>query len=156
MNWTCQVQTSMGLFTKEANHVLLPDWVRDLNYVHSQALQPLSRSQTGSAHCEVIFCSYCADWPLIHAWLPRTFPKWHTNRVPKSSVLRIRLSRLITIPTTLIWKSFAFTEGKSGFRIRKGSESRSEMAFGTWFSPLWTGPICHMFSYCYRDLLNWL
>ena len=39
----------------------LPDWVRDLNYVCSQALQTPSQSQTGSAHCEVIFFSfYCA------------------------------------------------------------------------------------------------
>ena len=30
---------------------------------------------------------------------------------------------------------------KSGFQIRKGSESRSETAFRTWFVPLWTGPL---------------
>ena len=46
-----------------SDHDLLPAWVRDFN-VCSQALQPPSRSQTGSAHCEVIFCSYCADWPM--------------------------------------------------------------------------------------------
>ena len=30
----------------------LPDWVRDLNYVRSHALQTASQSQAGSAHCE--------------------------------------------------------------------------------------------------------
>ena len=40
-----------------------------------------------------------------------------------------------------IWKSFAFTKGNSGFQMRKGSESRSETASGTWFSPLWAGPL---------------
>ena len=47
-----------------SDHDQLPDWVLNLNYVRSQALQPLSRSRTGSVHCEVIFCSYCADWPM--------------------------------------------------------------------------------------------
>ena len=53
----------------------LPDWVRDLNYmyVRSHALQTPSQSRTGSAHCEVIFCSYCADWPM-HGF---------TNHIPK-------------------------------------------------------------------------
>ena len=36
------------------------DWDRDLNYVHSHALQTPSQSRSGSAHCEVIVCSYCA------------------------------------------------------------------------------------------------
>ena len=64
-----------GPVHKGANHIpkavsdrdLLPDWVRDLNYLRSQALQTSSQSQTGSAHCEVIFCSDCAvcvDWPM--------------------------------------------------------------------------------------------
>ena len=67
---------------------------------------------------------------------------------------------------SLVWTSFAFTKGKirlsnqervksqgqervksqrvkSGFQIRKGSESRSETAFGTQFVPLWTGPVLH-------------
>ena len=30
---------------------------------------------------------------------------------------------------------------KSRFQIRKGSESWSETAFRTWFTPLWTGPV---------------
>ena len=29
---------------------------------------------------------------------------------------------------------------KSGFQVSKGSESRSETAFGAWFAHLWTGP----------------
>ena len=45
----------------DSDHDPLPDWVCDLNYVRSQALQPPSRSRTGSAHCKVIFCFYCAD-----------------------------------------------------------------------------------------------
>ena len=52
-----------GPVHKGANHVLkavsdpdpLPDWVHDLNYVRSQALQPPSQSWIESAHCEVIF-----------------------------------------------------------------------------------------------------
>ena len=44
-----------------SDHNLLPDLVRNLIYMRSQALQPPSQSQTGSAHCEVMFCSYCAD-----------------------------------------------------------------------------------------------
>ena len=57
-----------GCVHKGTNHVPkdvsdrdpLRDWDRDFNYVHSHALQTPSQSQTGSAHCEVIFCSYCA------------------------------------------------------------------------------------------------
>ena len=141
---------------KGANHVpkavsdynLLPDFIGDFNYVHSQALQPPSRSRTGSAHCEVIFCSYCADWPFDPCMASARISKMHTHesrseRALRSQVVNMRLSRRITIPNSifcvcfksLIWKSFAFTKGKSGFQIRKGSESRSEMAFGTWFAP---------------------
>ena len=79
----------MGLFTKEwitfwkpfriAIRFMIGD--RDLNYVRSQALHTPSQSRTGSAHCEAIFCSYCAvraDWPKHgfsahfqneHAWI---------------------------------------------------------------------------------------
>ena len=58
---------------------------RDLNYMRSHALQTPSQSRSGSAHCKVIFCSYCAvraDWPMhgfsahfqnAHAWI--TFRK---------------------------------------------------------------------------------
>ena len=73
-NWNGVVY---GPVHKGANHVPkavsdrnpLPDWVRDLNYmyVRSQALQLPSRTRTGSAHCEVIVYSYCADWPICMA-----------------------------------------------------------------------------------------
>ena len=61
-----------GPVPKGANHILkavsdhdpLRDRVRDMNYVRLQALRSSSQSQTGAAHCEVIFWSYCADWPL--------------------------------------------------------------------------------------------
>ena len=51
---------------KGKNHVpkavsdrdLLPDWVCDLNYVRSQALQTPSQSRTESAHCD---CAVRAD-----------------------------------------------------------------------------------------------
>ena len=130
---------------------LLPDWVRDLNYVHSQALQPPSQSRTGSAHCEVIFCSYCPDWPMhgfsthfqnAHARI--TFRKSFAFTSPQNQAFYAHHNpkRPILYFKSLIWKSFAFTKGKkSGFQIRKGSESRSEMAFGMWFPPLWTGPM---------------
>ena len=39
------------------------DLDHDLNYVCSHALQMPSQSRSGSAHCEVIFCSHCA----VHA-----------------------------------------------------------------------------------------
>ena len=68
--------------------------------------------------------------------------KSHSERALCSQVLRIRLSRQIAFPNalfsrfkSLIWKSFAFTKGN----IRKGSESWSKTAFGTWLAPLWTG-----------------
>ena len=78
-----------GCVHKGTNHVPkdasdrnpLRDWDNcDLNYVCSHALQMLSQSRTGSAHCGVIFCSY---W-LTHAWLQCAFPKCAcTNHVPK-------------------------------------------------------------------------
>ena len=149
-------QSLIGPVHRGVNHVPrdvsdcnpLPDWVCDLHYmyVHSQALQLPSRSQTGSAHCKVIFCSYCTDIPM------HGISKMHTHesrseRALCSQVLRIKLSRRITIQIapflrfkSLIWKNLAFTKGKI-FQIRKESESRSETAFGTWFAPLWTGPL---------------
>ena len=73
----------------------------------------------------------------------------HSERALSSQVLRIRLSRQITIQNALFRFSKPCFERvlhsqrvKSGFQIRKGSESWSVMAFGTWFAPLWTGPIC--------------
>ena len=101
-----------------------------MNYVRSQALQPPSRSRTGSAHCEVIFCSYCADRPM-HGFSTH-FQNAHTHksrfeRALRSQVLRIRLSRWITIQNaifshfkSLIWKNFAFTKGK----IRLSNQER--------------------------------
>ena len=105
----------------------LPDWVRDLNYVHSQALELPSQSRTGSAHCEVIFCSYCDDWPM------QCF----------SAHLQNAHTRI------MFQKSFAFTSPQNkalhsqrvkSVSIGKGSESRSERAFKRWFARLWTGP----------------
>ena len=82
-----------GPVHKGTNHVpkavsdrdLLRDWVRDLNYVHSHALQTPSRSRTGSAHCEVILFLLRSPCWLTHAWLQRAFPKCtRTNfHVPK-------------------------------------------------------------------------
>ena len=66
----------------DSDHDPLPDWVCDLNYVCSQALQPPSRSQTGSAHCKVIFCFYCADWPgMASAHISKKCTRM--NQVPK-------------------------------------------------------------------------
>ena len=53
---------NVGSVHKGTNHVLkdvsdrdpLRDWDRDLNYVRSHALQTLSQSRTGSAHCDVM------------------------------------------------------------------------------------------------------
>ena len=85
-----------------------------------------------------------------------------SERALCSQVLRIRLSRWITIQNTpfmrfksLIWKSFAFTMGKAGFQIRKGSESRSKTAFGTWFVPFVNRPRAFYYN-CIKALLpNW-
>ena len=55
------------------------DWDRDLNYMRSHALQTPSQSRSGSAHCEVIFCSHCAvraDWPM-HGFSAHS--KMHTH-----------------------------------------------------------------------------
>ena len=86
------------------------DWDRDLNYVRSHTLQIPSQSRSGSAHCEVIFCSYCAvraDW-FQNAHARITFLE--------SGVLYTRItiqnapfSRFKTRFESLIWNSFAFT-----------------------------------------------
>ena len=72
----------------------------------------------------------------------------------RSQVLRIivRLSRRITIQMPFFvcvsraWFERALNSQKvkTGYQIRKGSESQSKTAFGTWFTPLWTGPIFKM------------
>ena len=136
----------------------LRDWDRDLNYVSSQALPTPSQSRTGSAHCEVIFCSYCAvraDWPMHgfsahfkNAHVRFTFRKsfaftcprnqaFYRNHDPKC--LFFHVSKRIS--KAWFERALRSQRLKSGFQIRKGSESRSETAFGTWFVPFWTGPI---------------
>ena len=109
----------------------------DFNYVRSHALQTPSQSRSGSAHCEVIFCSHCAvraEWPMhgfsahfqnAHAQI--TFRKIFAFTCP-----RIRLSTRITIQNALFFRvskhvSKAWFERalrsqkvKSGFQIRKG------------------------------------
>ena len=114
-------------------------------YVRSQALQPPSRSWAESAHCDVIYC--CANWP-IHGFKMPTHESRSKRALHNSQVLRIMLSRQITVQNALFRILKAWFERalhsqrvKSGFQIRKGSESRSETAFGTWFAPLWTGPV---------------
>ena len=119
-----------------------------LNYVHLQALQPPSRSQTRSAHREVIFCSYCTDWTM-HGF--SAFPKCtRTNHMPKELCVHkssesgfLCRSWSITpfcVSKTWFERALHSQRVKSGFQIRKGSESRSETAFRSWFNPLWTGP----------------
>ena len=103
-----------GCVHKGTNHVLkdvsdrdpLRDWDRDLNCVRSQALQTPSQSRTGSAHCEVIFCSYCAvraDWPM-HG-LSMHFQNAHARITFRKSFAftcpRIRLSTRIPIQNAL-------------------------------------------------------
>ena len=120
-----------------------------------------SQSRSGSAHCEVIFCSYCAvrvHWlthALMHGFSAHyqdahariTFWKSFAFTCP-----RIRLSRRITIQNALfshfktrfksmIWNSFAFTWAKIRLSNQERAESRSEMSFGTRFKPMWTQPM---------------
>ena len=129
------------------------DWDRDLNYVRSHALQTPSQSQSGSAHCEVIFCSHCAvraDWPM-HGFSTH-FQNAHARiNFLKSFAFtwpRIRLSMWITIQNalfshfkSLIWNSFAFTRAIIRLSNQERAESRSETSFGTWFVLMWTGPL---------------
>ena len=115
-------------------------------------------SQTGSAHCEVIFYSYCtvhADWPMhgfsVHfqnAHAQITFRKSFAFTCP-----RIRLSTWILIKNTLfprfkslIWKSFEFSKGKIRLSNQERAESCSETSFGMWFILLWTGPMFAPFA----------
>ena len=98
------------------------DWVRDFNYVRG----------------------FNVHFHNMHAQI--TFRK--SFAFTKS---KIRLSRRIVIQNALLYRvSKAWFERalhsqrfRSGFQfqIRKRSESRSETAFGTWFVPLWTGPL---------------
>ena len=94
--------------------VSVRDPKRDLNYVRSHALQTPSQSRSGSAHCEIIFCSYCAvraRW-LTHALMhgfSAHFKNAHTRITFQKSFAftcpRIRLSRRVTIQNALF---FAF------------------------------------------------
>ena len=135
------IKSNIGPIHKGANHVPkavsdhdpLHDWVRDLNNVRSQALQPPCRSRTGSAHSEVILCSYCADWPM-HGFSTRT------NHVPKelcvhmsseSGFLRGSQSKTLLFShfKRLIGNSFAFTKGK----IRLSNQERVQITFRNGF-----------------------
>ena len=133
----------MGLFTKEwinvakavSDHDLLPDWVRDLKL----------RAFTSIATAVPITNRICAL-----RGVQKVLSESRSERALHSEVLRIRLSRRITFQNVLFscLKKNRFERAlhsllrvKSGFQIRKGSESRSETAFGMRFTPLWTGPI---------------
>ena len=99
-HWLC----SHGLESRSEKRFEKCDWDRDLNYVHSHALQTPSQSRSGSAHARI------------------KFRKSFAFACP-----RIRLSRQITIQNalilhfktrfkSLIWDRFAFTWAK----IRQG------------------------------------
>ena len=158
-----------------SDHDPLPDWVRDLNYVHSQALQTPFQSRTGSAHCEVIFCSYCTvctEWPMHgfsahfqNAHVQITFRKsfaftcpqnqaFYVDHDPKRTFFHISKAHF----KSPIWKSFVLSQRVksciAGFQIRKGSESRSETAIGMWFIPLWTGPLSKMIVDCIFEIVG--
>ena len=152
MDFSCKVQLprsnfhypiiwSYGPIHKGTNHVLkaisdhdpLPDWARDLNYVRSQALQMLCQSRTGSAHCEVISCSYCpvrADWPMhgfsahfqnVHARI--TFRKRFTLTCPQNQAFYVdRDPKRPYFRVSKAWfeRALRSQRVKSGFQIRKG------------------------------------
>ena len=138
--WQCPVDDRCinGPFHKGLNHVpkavsdrnSLPDWVRDLNYVRSQAVANANPNHiTGSA--------------LIDPWMTSArISKMHTHksrseRALRSHVLRIRLSMWITIQNapffgsfkSLIWKSFAFAKSK----IRLSNQERVWITFQNGF-----------------------
>ena len=114
--YVCQIV--YGCVHIKANHVSkdvsVRDPKRDLNYVRSHALQAPSQSWSGSAHCEVNFCSYCAvraRW-LTHALMhgfSAHFQNAHARITFRKSFAftcpRIRLSTRITIQNALF---FAF------------------------------------------------
>ena len=134
-----------GLVHKGANHVLkaisdhdpLPAWLRALNYLCSQPLQRLAvgyaqlpadyeRTLLSSAHftsARITFRkSFAFPSPSESDFLGRSWSK-------TAFFFRI----------TKAWfeRTLCSQRGKSGFQIRKWSESRSETAFRTW-----TGPVC--------------
>ena len=95
---------------------------------------------------------------LTCVWLQRAFPKCtRRNHVSKelcvhksseSGFLRGSRSKMPFLRVSKAWfeRALRSQRVKSGFQIRKGSESRSETAFGTWFAPLWTGSLLFKYS----------
>ena len=85
-----------------SDHDPLADWVHDLNYMRSQALQQPSRAQTGSAHRVNILLHNC-KWItsrlaflsslLVHTYVHES----RSERALRSQVPRIRISRRIMI-----------------------------------------------------------
>ena len=65
---------SESRFESCLDHDSPSDLVRDLNYMHSQALQPPSRSQTGSAHCEVMGL-FTMEWTTFQKSFTFTSPQ---------------------------------------------------------------------------------
>ena len=101
---------------------------RDLNYVRSQALQLPPRSQTGSAHCEVMglftVSESHSEELSVHKSSESGFLVRSRSKTPSFLCVCFKL---------LIWKSFAFTKGK----IRLLNQERvritiSNMAFAMW------------------------
>ena len=104
----------------------------------------------------ILFLLRILRW-LTHAWLQCAFPKCtRTNHVRKELCVHMSSesgflceSRSKTplfciskcISKAWFERALRSQRVKSGFQIRKGSESRSETAFGTCFVPLWTGPL---------------
>ena len=91
-----------------SDHDPLADWVHDLNYMHSQALQQPSRAQTGSAHRVNILLHNCkwitiasglqADFAFLSSLLVHTYVhESRSERALRSQVPRIRISRRIMI-----------------------------------------------------------
>ena len=100
-----------------ADHDLLPDWVRDLNYVRSQTLPPPSWSRTGSAHCAVTFqkCTRTNHVPkeiCVHKSSESGFLGRSRSKTPFFRVSKAWLERALHSSQRV----------KSGFQIRKGSE----------------------------------
>ena len=139
----------------------LADWVRYLNYVRSQALHTSSQSRTGSAHCEVIFCSYCAvraDWPMhdfsahfqnAHARI--TFRKSFAFTCPQNQAFYADHDpkRPFFAFQKPDWKSFAFTKGKIRLSNQEWVQITFRNSFWLLFCHLWhsrmksTSQICH-------------
>ena len=115
-------------------------------YVHKHC----NRRPNHEENLRTIASGLRADFAFLSS-LPVHTHKSRSERALRSHVLRIRFSRLVIIQNALFFRiSKAWFERalhsqrvKSGFQIRKGSESRSETAFGTWLTPLWTGPWSH-------------